>query len=258
MVWLRKKKIEFPKEWEYNGHSGMVYTSWEEVPYRVYIDWLCNPERRIEIFTGCLTEHLKDKQFKTKMESMIKFTLYPPNVKGQTHILLNGYYYNFNPDLSLLEQSTEQWIYVTQRMKAVYDLAEQIEEENKKEDKDVNKIKEITLKQSLEVYKTYPYLISAYINIANKQKFDGNRLDNYVDLINNHNCVDVLGLGGFFLINSMKYMSFVQNLTDYPSYLKEITRLTRETQGTKIIRICGVYIYLFREWLKSIFKSLKR
>lgn len=256
-MWFRRNKIEFHKDWDYNGHKGHVYSSWDEVPYSKYIEWLENPDRRIEIFTGCLTEHLTDKLFKKKMESMIKFSLYPPKSKIQTDILLNGYYYSFNPDLSLLEETTEQWIYVTQRMKHVYDLVEQIEEENSKEEKDIDNIREITLKQSLEIYKTYPYLISAYINIANNQKFNGKRLDNYVELLNNHNCVDILNLGGFFLINSMKYMSFVQNSISYQNYLREITRLTRETQATKIIRIFGVYIYLFRESLKSIFKSHK-
>jgi hypothetical protein len=253
MLWRKKDKIEFPVDYKIGDHKGHVYTSWYELPFNMYLKLLeCNNSReRLMLLTGCKSEHLEDKQFRLKMESMTAWSNSDVVLGSSNSITFDDYTYVFPKDFTLLQQSYRQWSYLDACLTPVKRIQEIINKETTNDEPDATIIAEQTEKQSKEIIKVYPNIIAAYLNVAKGEEFKGDNVDDVANRLNDISCVDILKLGAFFLTASImiKNMSASSKITQ--EYKEKIIQDNRKQRVTNIILMLGVWRLEFLDWLKN-------
>jgi len=253
---FRRNKIKFPQNWKIGNHSGYIYKSWSEVPFKKYVQLLEEPDRELEILTGATAEHLKDKQFYAKMDAETNFRAFPIVNKHVRGIVLDKSYV-FPDDLDLLSQTTDQFIYIDKLLKPVKVLAEELAEEQAKDNPNAEEVLRITQNQSLNIVKIYPDLIATYINVAYQEEFTGDDMDKHKELINELDCVTILSLGAFFLSSTILLINLKRGLIKQQEYLEEVTRRNRRRLGMMTLRSFGVTLRVWIVWLSGILLRLK-
>lgn len=248
-------------KWRIKKETGVIYQSWQDLPFNKYIELLEieDNNERLKILTGCTNKQLEDLDFKHYLENKTIWSLTPYQSKIKNSIVFDNIPFVFPSEYNLLNQSYDQFAYVDQVLQPLYLLTEQLANENKKENKDISKITDITNKKTISIVKSYPNLIAAYINLGNNNKeFYSDQVGIDANKLNEYPCTDILDLGGFFLDCSIKLRS--NNITSSQTLVLKVKNILKSMKklATLISLKCGVLLWLLQDYAKRIIISLMR